>query len=681
MRPRPFRHGTTPRRNPRRPAGRRTPVVEALEGRQLLALALQVDYSLDSSGFFTPDRRTLLEQTLGAIVARLGDTLSAVQSASYTVPFGAASQQVTTGVAANSLKLYAYGAPLLGSTAGLGGSYWTSSDTMRGQAANNDFAPDLSYIQFDNDGTTNWFFGSASAGLDGNEIDFVSVARHEFLHALGFLGAQPGLTRYLQGSTFAGPNALAARGGAGVPLTPDHGHIADSVPSIMNPVTLGGRREDLRDLEWAMLKDFGWSVAAQPNAPGFDRSRDLFLGGDGEGTATVKVAPSRGVHLMRVDALAGDTLRLRTRDGSLAGERGVDSYLKIFDNTGRLLLTNDNSSTAAGKEDTTFNFPTGGTYWVGASTYPQRDYTFTTPSATSAPSTAFYLEATLTGRPDADPDNINGATAALAFTDNRSTRQATLDGPDQDYFRLDAQAGHSYTIETSPPAGGGLSGPATVALYDPTGRKLAGADGSTPSNRLSFTPALTTTYFVRVAATAGATQIGPGATVVRTPWSLASPDGEFTASGNRDGGSDYVLSILDQPPAPSPGPDPGTTPPGSEGPTPPPVGVLAATPQAARRRLASVELRFTGPLDPVSAGLPGTYLLVGAGRDRRFGTRDDLRYRIKLAAYDSTTNTVRLTPKRKISGRGRGLQVRATGLRDAQGRPLGGGLLAVPITG
>ncbi len=56
--------------SPRSRRAARQPSLEILESRELLALTLQVDYSLDKSGFFqNTSRRTLLEGTLGAIVA------------------------------------------------------------------------------------------------------------------------------------------------------------------------------------------------------------------------------------------------------------------------------------------------------------------------------------------------------------------------------------------------------------------------------------------------------------------------------------------------------------------------------------------------------------------------------------------------------------------------------------
>src|SRR5688572_5301835 len=53
--------------------------VEPLESRSLLSVTIQIDYSLDTSGFFAdPARRTLMQQAADALDTRLADTLSAV---------------------------------------------------------------------------------------------------------------------------------------------------------------------------------------------------------------------------------------------------------------------------------------------------------------------------------------------------------------------------------------------------------------------------------------------------------------------------------------------------------------------------------------------------------------------------------------------------------------------------
>ncbi len=48
---------------------------------------------------------------------------------------------------------------------------------------------------------------------------------------------------------------------------------------------------------------------------------------------------------------------------------------------------------------------------------------------------------------------------------------------------------------------------------------------------------------------------------------------------------------------------------------------------------------------PSGAASPGSYRLTSAGRDRRFGTRDDRTLALRSAAYDPASMTATLTPK------------------------------------
>ena len=526
------------------------PGVEGLEDRRLMAVALSFDYSLDAYGFFTPDRRALLESTLNAIASRLGDTLAAVPFASYQLDTAAGPRTVQTAVAANTVKIYAYGDSLSDSIA-QGGAFYSlpAGNAMRGQGAN-DFAPDITFLHFDADGGTNWFFGQTTAGLTGSQVDFVTVARHEFLHAMGFLAGQPTFARYLQGGAFTGPNARAAYGTA-VPMSGSH--VAAQVPSIMNAVTASGVRTEIGGLEWALLRDLGWSVTTQ--SLDFVRDYDLFAGGRGDGQARVRVDPLRGVHLLRLDVLAGDTLRLRTLDGATAAERGADSFLKIFDANGREVLRNDDSA-SDGKEDFTHTFATGGRYWVGAGTYDQATYTFTSPSTVLGPAGAFYLEATLTGRAGGEPRNIASATAPVTFSAGTFAAVATLTGEAADYYRIDAVAGGVYGIATSLPAGGGLAGPTVASIYDAAGRRVATMDGSTAYGSVVFTAPATAPYFVRVARAPGPATVPTTETIADPGFRVESADGAATASGARSRGHDYALTIAATLPSPPVNRDP-----------------------------------------------------------------------------------------------------------------------------
>ena len=57
-------------------------------------------------------------------------------------------------------------------------------------------------------------------------------------------------------------------------------------------------------------------------------------------------------------------------------------------------------------------------------------------------------------------------------------------------------------------------------------------------------------------------------------------------------------------------------------------------------------LTFSEALDVASAVNLANYLLVTAGRDKRFGTKDDKKIALRSATYNPTTHTVTLVPRR-----------------------------------
>src|SRR5262249_34155854 len=85
-------------------------------------------------------------------------------------------------------------------------------------------------------------------------------------------------------------------------------------------------------------------------------------------------------------------------------------------------------------------------------------------------------------------------------------------------------------------------------------------------------------------------------------------------------------------------------------------------------------ITFTGDLLTSSAKNLSNYRLAAAGKDKKFGTKDDVVTKLKSAAYDSHTRTVTLIPAARKLPQSPALQLRikATGVVDAMGRPIDG---------
>jgi hypothetical protein len=84
-------------------------------------------------------------------------------------------------------------------------------------------------------------------------------------------------------------------------------------------------------------------------------------------------------------------------------------------------------------------------------------------------------------------------------------------------------------------------------------------------------------------------------------------------------------------------------------------------------------LAFGSSLNPSRARATANYRLAAAGRDRRFGTRDDVKVRFRSVVYNAAARTVTLTPAgRLVLNKTFQLRLSAAGLIDVYGRPLDG---------
>ncbi|WP_145343243.1 dockerin type I domain-containing protein [Rosistilla ulvae] len=249
-------------------------------------LTAVIRYDYDTRGFFTTERRALLQAAVDAMVERLTDSLSAItpgSSDNWTATFANPSDRTkqvslnNLSVKANELIIYAGAQPLPGSQLGEGsfGGYSASgtqsflnSVSTRGQsgaAGSNptDFGPWGGSITFDSE-ITDWYFDRDIDGIQPGEVDFVSVAMHEVAHLLGF-GTSQSWNQLVSGSGFTGAKSRAAYDGSGnVPLNGGHwdATITDGgQATLLDPSLSRGTRTYPTALDWAGLDDLGWTLA------------------------------------------------------------------------------------------------------------------------------------------------------------------------------------------------------------------------------------------------------------------------------------------------------------------------------------------------------------------------------------------------------------------------------------
>ncbi len=271
-------------RTAKRPARRAPLQVLALEDRLAPALDIRIDYSLDTSGFFSdPAHRAALERAVVGHEAHLDSSMAAITgggnnqwSAIFNNPSTGAEVRVANpAVPADTVVIYAGGMAIGGGEAGSGGpGGFTASGSRAFQASVQTrgvtgFASWGGSLSFDTG--TNWYFGTDPAGRNASQVDFESVATHELGHALGF-GTSPQFAALIKNGVFTGANVAALAGP--VAVSPDQSHYAQgtryngqavSMQPMLDPVG----RVGYSDLDYAALRDIGWrsAGAASPVAP------------------------------------------------------------------------------------------------------------------------------------------------------------------------------------------------------------------------------------------------------------------------------------------------------------------------------------------------------------------------------------------------------------------------------
>ncbi len=256
--------------------------LESLDLRIVPALAIQFDYSFDSFGFFNdPLHRAALEQAASDLVSRLDANFDPIvphlgNSWGLLLNSPSSGQQVEVAnpsIPADTIRIYAGAYDLGGAEAGEGGfggyrasgdSFWLNTIQTRGRTG---FSLWGGSLAFDID--QNWNFTSNPPAL--GQTDFYTVATHELGHLLGF-GTADEYYRLISNGYFTGANAVAANGGIPPRVSADRAHWAqgtdhDDHEASLQPMLVSGQRYGFSELDYAVLKDIGWTVLSQANGP------------------------------------------------------------------------------------------------------------------------------------------------------------------------------------------------------------------------------------------------------------------------------------------------------------------------------------------------------------------------------------------------------------------------------
>ena len=264
------------------------------------------DYSYDTGNYFGDEQRYIMEQVAYAFESRMGGTnFSSTNPADYggttasnprftfTNPTTGSSASVVPGsttsennVIGNEDELVVFlGARSRGANPladagpnGYGTGFYTSGDAWVAALGTKNTS-------------TNWepMMGASSVNTDANfyydtdltthtdatssgKVDFYSVMVHEIGHIMGFTSSNA-FANYSSGNTlWTGPNAKAEYNNQNIPLN-GNPHWATSLSQAnvncachpsMQPSISSNVRTSFSDLDFALLKDVGYSISASP---------------------------------------------------------------------------------------------------------------------------------------------------------------------------------------------------------------------------------------------------------------------------------------------------------------------------------------------------------------------------------------------------------------------------------
>ncbi|HEV7301043.1 MAG TPA: DVUA0089 family protein [Tepidisphaeraceae bacterium] len=189
----------------------------------------------------------------------------------------------------------------------------------------------------------------------------------------------------------------------------------------------------------------------------------------------------------------------------------LDSYMRLFDSTGRQIAANDDGI-APGEQIhrspyLAYTFPAAGTYYVAVSGKDNRAYNpITGTGDTNGNSTGAYtLDVRVLPGPTPTDTNDRLSTATGAPLNTMKINQDIADGTDVDVFRITVAAGQrvGFDVDNN---GSGLD--SYLRLFDSSGRQLAANEnGVAPGERIHLSPyvaytfATAGTYYVAVSST------------------------------------------------------------------------------------------------------------------------------------------------------------------------------------
>lgn len=290
-----------------------------------MTFEIKFDYRFDTKGFYTSEKRAILEAAAELWSSYIRDDFTAIPAGeTIRVPVDTIElrdngyvtqttfEEVTLTEDIDDVIIFMSSVALPNEQKTLGegafyGEYIIGSDRET-RLTGNDFEPWLGTIVFNSSAEEDFYFDSTlntDDDVPNNKTDFLTLAAHEIGHILG-VGTAPAFEALTKNGAFRGEKTVALNDGEPVPIEEDGTHIEEDFnlnsdsEALLDPSLTDGDRILPDAIELAMLADIGYEIQ------GLDRT-----------TVHRFFQFEKGFHFYTANDVERDNVRARSESGEL----------------------------------------------------------------------------------------------------------------------------------------------------------------------------------------------------------------------------------------------------------------------------------------------------------------------------------------------------------------------------
>ncbi|MCC0176484.1 hypothetical protein I4641_05765 [Waterburya agarophytonicola K14] len=245
-----------------------------------MAFDIKFDYRFDTIGFFTDERKTIIEQAGDIWSSYIQDEFTSTPAGEVLrFPINGVEQEVTFDEPIDDLIIFISSVELDDDRPTLGegtyyGDYILGSD-REARIEGDNFEPWLGIVQFNASALDNLYFDptpETDDDIPADKQDFLGLSLHEIGHVLG-IGITPAFNRQVNNGEFTGTQSVSLNGGQPIPLDSDLNHIEDGYTldensdALLDKSFTFGERNLPTDLDLAILSDIGYEIFAYDAVP------------------------------------------------------------------------------------------------------------------------------------------------------------------------------------------------------------------------------------------------------------------------------------------------------------------------------------------------------------------------------------------------------------------------------